>query len=145
MKTDNELFVHIYNSSKIGVNSLTNLLNEIKTKENKLKKIIEDELKEYEKFLKESEKILKKEDIDLKDESLMMKMTSKYGMKKEVLNDNSDAKIAQILMQGFTMGVIEIESKIDTYKDAVSKKDLNFAKDYLKFQQDEIEKLKKYI
>ena len=58
MKTDNELMVHIYNSSKIGVNSLANLLNEIKTKENKLKKIIEDELKELHAKIADLEDIL---------------------------------------------------------------------------------------
>lgn len=145
METKNELILHIYDSSKMGINSLKNLLTELKNKENKLKKVIEDELKEYEKFYKETKKILKKEDVELNDNNVMAKMMSKMGIKKEVMNDNSDAKIAQILTQGLTMGVVEITSKIDTYKDIVDKKNLNLAKDYLKFQENSIEELKQYL
>ena len=70
---------------------------------------------------------------------------SKMGIKKEVMNDNSDAKIAQVLTQGLTMGVVEITSKIDTYKDIVDKKHLNLAKEYLEFQKNSIENLKPYL
>jgi len=145
METKNELVLHIYNSSQMGINSLKNLLTELKDKENKLKKPIEDELKEYEKFYKESEKILEKAGVDLKDSSIMSKMMSKMGIKKEVMNDNSDAKIAQVLTQGLTMGVVEITSKIDTYKDIVDKKHLNLANKYLEFQKNSIENLKPYL
>ena len=145
METKNELVLHIYNSSKMGINSLKNLLMELKDKENKLKKAIEDELKEYETFYKETQKILKKEGVELKNDNVMAKMMSKMGIKKEVMNDNSDAKIAQILTQGLTMGVVEITSKIDTYKDIVDKKHLDLAKDYLKFQKKSIEDLKQYL
>ena len=61
MKTENELILHIYESSQMGIEAINNLLNELKNKENKIKKILEDELKEYEKFYKSSEKLLKKE------------------------------------------------------------------------------------
>ena len=60
MKTENELILHIYESSQMGIEAINNLLNELKNKENKIKKILEDELKEYEKFYKSSEKLLKK-------------------------------------------------------------------------------------
>lgn len=145
METKNELVLHIYNSSKMGINSLKNLLTELKDKENKLKKAIEDELKEYEYFYKETQKILKKQDIELCDNNMMSKMMSKMGIKKEVKRDNSDAKMAQLLTQGLTMGVVEITSKIDTYKDIVDKKHLNLAKEYLKFQEKSIEDLKPYL
>ena len=129
METKNELVLHIYNSSKMGINSLKNLLMELKDKENKLKKAIEDELKEYENFYKETQKILKKEGVELKNDNVMAKMMSKMG----------------ILTQGLTMGVVEITSKIDTYKDIVDKKHLDLAKDYLKFQKKSIEDLKQYL
>ena len=60
MKTENELILHIYESSQMVIEAINNLLNELKNKENKIKKILEDELKEYEKFYKSSEKLLKK-------------------------------------------------------------------------------------
>ncbi|MCI5835237.1 MAG: hypothetical protein MR227_00850 [Firmicutes bacterium] len=145
MKTENELILHIYESSQMGIEAINNLLNELKNKENKIKKILEDELKEYEKFYKSSEKLLKKEKIELKEKGKMAKMMAKIGIKKEVLSDNSDSKIAQMLTQGLTMGVTQIAAKIDSYKDVISKNHMELAKNYKKFQENSIEKLKSYL
>lgn len=145
MKTENELILHIYESSQMGIEAINNLLNELKNKENKIKKILEDELKEYEKFYKSSEKLLKKEKIELKEKGKMAKMIAKIGIKKEVLSDNSDSKIAQMLTQGLTMGVTQIAAKIDSYKDVISKNHMELAKNYKKFQENSIEKLKSYL
>ena len=37
MKTENELILHIYESSQMGIEAINNLLNELKNKENKRK------------------------------------------------------------------------------------------------------------
>lgn len=67
------------------------------------------------------------------------------GIKKEVNSDNSDASIAHMLTQGITMGVVDMETKIDNYKEVVNEDILSLAKEFLKFQQEEIEKLKEYM
>ena len=60
MNENNELLEYIYQNASMGVKSCTNLINILNGKDNKIKKIVEDELKEYENFVKKSEKILKK-------------------------------------------------------------------------------------
>lgn len=145
MNENLELLQYIYQSSEMGVLALTNLLKELNDKENKLKKIISDELSIYEKYFKESKKLLKKNKAKIKSNSLMTKMMSKQGIKKEVSDDNSDASIAHMLIQGLTMGVVDIETKIKNFGDKADKEITKIAVDYLKFQQDEIEKLKKYL
>lgn len=145
MNENLELLQYIYQSSEMGVSALTNLLKELNDKENKLKKIISDELSIYEKYFKESKKVLKKNKGKIKSNSLMTKMMSKQGIKKEVSDDNSDASIAHMLIQGLTMGVVDIETKIKNFGDKADKEITKIAVDYLKFQQDEIEKLKKYL
>ena len=39
----------------------------------------------------------------------------------EFMKDNSDAKIADILIRGFTMGNIDIDKQIEKYKDDADK------------------------
>ena len=81
-----------------------------------------------------------------KDENGMMaKMGASMGIRKEVKSDNSDTSIAEMLIQGVSMGSLEMEKKIKNYKDVVDKKDLKFAEDFLEFQQDVITGLKKYL
>ena len=67
------------------------------------------------------------------------------GIKKEVKKDNSDSAIAHMLTEGIAMGVVDMETKLKNYKDTVDKKIYNLGKEFLKFQQGEIEKLKEYM
>lgn len=145
MNENNELLTYIYQVASMGVKSTTTLINTIKNTNNKIKKIVEDELKEYESFLKESKKLLKKNKIEPKEKGFMVEMMSKMGIKMEMLKDNSDPSIAEMLIQGFTMGVVEIEHKIDRYKENADRSIIKLAKHLLKFQQESIELLKPYL
>ncbi len=145
MNENNELLTYIYQVASMGVKSTTTLIITIKNTNNKIKKIVEDELKEYESFLKESKKLLKKNKIVPKDKCFMVEIMSKMGIKMEMLKDNSDPSIAEMLIQGFTMGVVEMEHKIDRYKENTDRSIIKLAKHLLKFQQESIELLKPYL
>ena len=54
-----ELLEYIYQDADMGVKSLTNLINTINNKDNKIKKLVEEKLKGYEDILKKSKKLLK--------------------------------------------------------------------------------------
>lgn len=145
MSEKNELLMHLYQISDMGVKSTTKLLDLLKNKDNKIKKILEDELKEYEKFLSQTEKNLEKNKIDPKSIGIIAEMMSKMEMQWEVIKDNSDSKMSDLLTRGFTMGVLETKKKIDNYKDETDKKIIKLANEILKFQEQEIEKLKIYL
>ena len=145
MNENNELLTYIYQVASMGVKSTTTLINTIKNTNNKIKKIVEDELKEYESFLKESKRLLKKNKIVPKDKGFMVELMSKMGIKMEMLKDNSDPSIAEMLIQGFTMGVVEMEHKIDRYKENADRSIIKLAKRLLKYQQESIEILKPYL
>ena len=140
-----ELLEYMYKNSEMCVYSLTELLKDLNGKDNKIKELIDDEKKTYKNFMDESKKIMKKHKYEPKENSMMKKVMSTMGIKKEVMTDNSDASIAHMLTQGVTMGIVDIETKIKNYKDSVDKKTYKLAKEYLEYQQGEIEKLKKFM
>ena len=145
MNENSEILEYIYQNAKMGVNSLTNLINMINGNDNKIKKIVEGELKGYENFVKESEKLLKKYKVEPKEKSIMANIFSFASMKLDLLNDNSDARIADMLTKGFTMGVVDITKRIDNFKDDADSKIINLAKDLKKFSEENIELLKPYL
>ena len=145
MKEKNELLMHIYDVSYMGEYSTNKLLSTLKNKNNKIKSLLEDELKEYESYKKKSEKLLKKAKIEIPKTSIITKMSSNMGIMMETMKDNSDASIASMLVQGFTMGIVEMETKINNYKEEVNKNTIKLAKNLLKFQQKEIENLKTFM
>ena len=144
MNKNNELLSHIYNISDMGVKSTTSLINILKTKDNKIKSILEYELKKYEEIFKESKKLVKKENITPKGTSMMLDIMTNIEMKTRVLKDNSDSAMAGLLIEGFNMGIIETEKKLKEYKDS-ERNIIKLASRLLKFQKEEIDKLKEYL
>ena len=146
MNENNELLTYIYQNAKMGVTSCTNLIKLLNGKDNKIKKIVEGELKGYEEFVKKSEKLLKKNKIEEpKEKGMMADLMSKMGMNMEMMKDNSDARIADMLTKGFTMGNIDITKKIDRFEGDADKEILNLAKELLDFGKKNIELLKPYL
>lgn len=145
MNENNELLLYIYKNADMGVKSTTKLIKLLNTRDNKIKNIVEGELKGYENFLKKSKNLLKKHQVSPKGSSLLAELSSSIAMDMEFMKDNSDAKIADILIRGFTMGNIEIDKKIDKFKDDADRSIIKLAKELKKFGEENIELLKSYL
>lgn len=144
-KENNELILHIYQDAEMSCYTLEKLLTDLKEKDNKITKYVEDILHEYQDWKNKSKKLLQKENAEISENSFMAKFMASQGIKSEVNDDNSDSAIADMLIKGISMGSIDMEKKISTYKDEVNKEDLDMAKDFMKFQERAIEKLKQYL
>lgn len=146
MNENNELLTFIYQNAKMGVTSCTDLIRILNTKDNKIKKVVEGELKGYENFVKKAEKLLKQNKIEEpKDKGIMVDLMTKMGMNMELMKDNSDSRIADMLIKGFTMGNIDIEKKIDRFENDADKDILKLAKELLEFGKVNIDLLKPYL
>jgi len=145
MKENNELVLHIYQDAEMAAYTLTKLLEDLKDRDNKIKKTLEDVLKEYEDWKSKTKKYLKKEHAEISENGMMAKMMAKMGINKEVKADNSDSSIADMLIKGVSMGTIDMEKKIKAYADEASDKDLELAQDFLKFQEKTIDIFKEYL
>lgn len=145
MNENEEILEYIYQISNMGMQSTKYLIDSLKGKDNKIKKLIEEINKNYEKYAKETEKLLNKQDLEAKPIGMMAKAMSKMSISKEMINDNSDANIADMLIQGLTMGNLELTKHIDNYEKTADKKIINLAKSLRKFGEEYIEKLKVYL
>ena len=145
MDENTELLLFIYQNAKMGVNSCTELIRILNGKDNKIKKVVEGELKGYESFVKKSEKLMRDFNITPKDKGVMANVMSKMGMNMEMMKDNSDARIADMLTKGFTMGNVDIAKKIDRYEGDADKNIIKLAKELLEFGKANIEFLKPYL
>lgn len=144
-ESNQELLQYIYKTAEMGKYSTTELVKKLHGKDNKIKDELDKILEEYEKFYKKSLKLFDKFKIEEKEVGFMAKMGASMSMKKEVLADNSDASMADMLIKGLTMGSLEMSKKIDQYEKKVDDKILDLAKELHKFQEKQIEKLKKYL
>ncbi len=145
MDQNNELLEYIYRDAEMSCFSLTELLKDLKGKDNKITPTVENILKGYKRYMQEAEEKLKEANVELKKTSPMARMASSMGVKQEVKKDNSDASIADMLIKGISMGTLDMEKRINNYKADAKKDILGFAKDFYKFQQDNLESLKSFL
>lgn len=145
MNENNELLMYIYQNADMGVKSTTKLIKLLNNSDNKIKKVVEGELKGYENFLKKSKALLKKNKTTPKGNSIIADISSSIALDMEFMKDNSDSKIADILIRGFTMGNIDIDKKIEKYKDDADKEILKMAKELKRFGEINIELLQPYL
>lgn len=145
MKENNELVLHIYQDAEMAAYTLTKLLEDLKDKDNKIKKTLEDVLKDYEDWKTKTKRYLKKEKAEISENNMFEKMMAKMGISKEVKDDNSDSAIADLLIKGVSTGTIDMEKKIKDYAEEASDKDLELAKEFLKFQEKTIDIFKEYL
>ena len=145
MDETQELLTYLYQDADMALNSLTLLINKINKKDNKIKKVIEGLIKGYENYLVKVKDYMKQNNYDIQSKPLISKMGAYFGINMEVMKDNSDSRLADMLIQGLTIGVLNVTKKIDTYKGDAEKEVIGLAKEFKKFQQEGIEFLKKYL
>ena len=63
-KENNELILHIYQDAEMSCYTIDKLLVDIKEKDNKIKKVVEDILHEYQDWKAKSKNLLQKENAE---------------------------------------------------------------------------------
>ena len=115
-----------------------------KTNDKKLKKELETQYKEYEKKAKQIEKLYTKYSDDNPHETnFVNKMLTWYGVEVKTLLDNSSSKIAELMLQGTNMGIIE-GKKLLNNKD-LDKKVHEIIEEFVDMQETAVENLKHFL
>lgn len=140
-----ELLTYLYQDADMALDNLTMLINKINKKDNKIKKVIEGLIKGYENYLTKVKNYIKENNYDIQPKPLISKMGAYFGINMEVMKDNSDSRLADMLIQGLTMGVLNVSKKIDNFKGDANKEIIKLGKEFKDFQQKSIDKLKVYL
>ena len=76
----------------------------------------------------------------------MNKMMTWYGIQMNTMNDKSNSKISELLMQGTNMGIIEGRRLLNQNQDTGIAPDVKaILNDFVVMQEDSVETLKKYL
>ena len=76
--------------------------------------------------------------------SKMEKMMTWYGINMRTMNDQSNSKISELLMQGTNMGIIEGRRLLNN-NPSIDNEVRQILNDFVVMQEDSVETLKKYL
>ncbi len=144
MKKENEVNVldELNKGATMGMDAIHFVLDKVEDED--FKKLLNEQYNDYENI---SNRIceLYPEYSEKKphETNAMNKMMTWYGIEMKTMLDDSSSKIAELILQGTNMGIIE-GRKLLNHKNTEEEVEL-IAKDYVKFQEDAVEKLKKFL
>lgn len=116
-----------------------------KVSDERFKKVLDVEYGKYRDIANRVDNIYSQYSQDEPQETnIMNKMMTWYGINMKTMNDQSNSKISELLMQGTNMGIIEGRRLLNNNPsiDNVVKQILN---DFVVMQEDSVETLKKYL
>lgn len=145
MTGDKELLEYLKENIEMGLEALETLSKNLESTDNKIKSNVLKALESYKSFKLKSETLLSEADIAPKKTNLLSILMAKIGSKAEFMRDNSDSKIAEILIQGYNMGVMDITKKLKKYKGDVSREVIKLAEDYKDMMKTGIKDVKKFL
>ncbi len=115
-----------------------------KVEDEQLKQVLNNQYKKYEDISNQiCELYPKYSDKEPHETNAVNKVLTWYGVEMKTLMDNSSSKIAELLLQGTNMGIIE-GRKILNNKELDSKVH-KIAQEYVDMQEDAVEKLKGFL
>lgn len=138
------LLNELYQNLKMGADAIVNILPKVRDAD--LKQELTAQLNRYEEFAKEIGDQITEEGGTPKEEGMMAKLSAKAGMAMNTMMDSSSSHIAQMMIEGATMGITENTKLIRQYENKTcSEKALSLAKQSVRFMEDSVERMKRYL
>lgn len=132
----------IHKGAYMGMDALHYTLDKVEDEE--LKNVLHKEYEQYQDIARRIEEVYPKyNDGEPHKTGAMTKMMTWYGIEMKTLTDHSDSKIAELLLQGVNMGVIE-GKKILNNKN-LDKEVTDIISEYVSMQERSVEVLKEYL
>ena len=115
-----------------------------KVKDNELKEELNNQYKKYNEISDKINNIYSKYNNDKPHETTAInKVMTWYGIEMKTLTDDSTSKIAELLMQGTNMGIIE-GRRLLNHK-GTNEEINSLVKEYVDMQEKAVEKLKEFL
>ena len=127
---------------KMGMESISTISD--KVTDSNFKDDLQYEYNKYNEILNQVNNELEKYDEFPKEVNPAQKMMGWIDIQFSTLNDQSNSKIAEMLLKGTNMGIIEGVKLLNHNQDNVESVK-NILNNFIKFQENNVERLKKYL
>ena len=126
----------------MGIDALNVILS--KVDDNKFKDLLEKQKLEYKDLSDRISDLYKKySDNEIDKTNIMEKAMTWYGVEKDTITDSSISNLADLLIRGTNMGIIEGKKLLNNK--TMDKKVHKICSEYVKMQELYLDKLKEYL
>lgn len=137
-----DILKEINKDAKMGMDSIT-MVNE-KVQDEKFKELLNEQHNEYQNIFDRTQELLVQNNEDMKDIPSMQKAMAWTGIQMNTMNDKSNSKLSELLIQGNDMGVIK-GTKLLNESSFTTPEIENLLSDFVRLQEKNIDDLKKFL
>lgn len=142
MNGNAELLNYIYQNSQMGTDTIKQLLNIVEDAD--FKNQLQSQYNEYKDIHETAKNLLNKNGYDEKGISAFEKIKTYLMINIQTLTDHSVSHIAEMMIIGSNMGIIDAIKNIKKYKDA-EPEILSLMKKLNEFEENNVAMLKKFL
>lgn len=142
MNNENYVLNEINKGIKMGMDSISNVSE--KVQDSQFKKDLKYQYDEYNKILNNVNNELSNYNDFPKELNPMQKAMGWMSVEMNTMADKSNSKIAEMMLQGTNLGIIEGIKLKNEYPD-LDNSVKNILNEFISFQQNNVEQLKKYL
>lgn len=134
----------MYKNVKMGSDSMINIMSRVK--DDGLKQELTDQLDTYESYGKKVSKMIYDMGGQPKEENIITKVSSKIGMAMNTMTDSTTSHLAQMVIEGATMGMTDMTKIVREYENrGCGEAPLKLAREIATFEDNSIDRLKKFL
>lgn len=137
-----EILKEINQNAKMGMDSLSTVLK--KSQDTKFKDLLNTQHNEYQNIYDRTQELLVKNNFQMEDTPTMQKAMSWMGIQLNTVNDTSNSKLSELLIQGNDMGIIKGTKLLNNHS-FLDSEIKNILSDFVRLQEKNIDDLKKYL
>lgn len=132
----------ISKAAKMGMDSITFLSDKLENDE--MKEVLAQQYTQYSNISENVDNEFQKYGEIPDDTPMKDKMMSYFGTQMNTMTDKSNSHIAEIMIQGLYMGIIECQ-KLWNHNPKAQPEVKNILKDFITFQEENIQKMRKFL
>ena len=134
----------MYKNVRMGSDSIMDIMP--KVSDENMRTELTNELERYEEFSKEIENIILNMGEEAKDQGMMAKLGTKMSVAMNTMVDSTTSHIAEMMIQGGTMGITDATKLLREYENTSCSEDaLDIARRIIKYEEETVERLKKFL
>ena len=138
------LLDRMYKNVKMGADSIINIMPKVESEE--LRTELTSELNTLEGYADRIKKMLSDEGAEAEEEGIVSRLSAKMGMAMNTMMDSTTSHIAEMMMEGYTMGITDMTKDIREYENTkASEASLSLAREIVAYHESAFSKMKEFL
>lgn len=143
MKQDRALLSYIHKNAAMGVQAIPQVLS--LPQSGAMRRALNSQLEEYRRIAQSSREYAQRRGRRVSEPGAASRSMSAMMLRMQTLTDKSTSRLAELMIQGSTMGTVQMTRRLNQYQGRADAEVLRLGRQLLKTEEQNIQQMKSYL